>query len=104
MTGLDHADERALAKATVTIRTAGGHKVVLDDRTQTVTITHSGGTAVTLTPAGVEIRGTAHVTVAAPMVTVDAGMAQFSGVVKCDTLIANSVVSASYTPGAGNIW
>jgi hypothetical protein len=25
-------------------------------------------------------------------------------VVKCDTLITNSVISSSYTPGAGNIW
>jgi hypothetical protein len=31
-------------------------------------------------------------------------MSKFSGVVKCDTLIANSVISASYTPGQGNIW
>jgi hypothetical protein len=38
------------------------------------------------------------------MVEVDAGMAKFSGVVECDTLIASSVVAASYTPGAGNVW
>jgi hypothetical protein len=25
-------------------------------------------------------------------------------VVKADTVICNSIVSASYTPGAGNIW
>jgi hypothetical protein len=25
-------------------------------------------------------------------------------VVKCDTLVTNSVVASSYTPGAGNIW
>jgi hypothetical protein len=25
-------------------------------------------------------------------------------VVKCDTMIANSVVGSSYTPGAGNVW
>jgi hypothetical protein len=25
-------------------------------------------------------------------------------VVQADTVIANSVISASYTPGAGNIW
>jgi hypothetical protein len=25
-------------------------------------------------------------------------------VVQCDTLISNSVISQSYTPGAGNIW
>jgi hypothetical protein len=38
------------------------------------------------------------------VVTVNAGMSKFSGVVQCDTLITNSVVSNSYTPGAGNIW
>ena len=37
-------------------------------------------------------------------VKVDAGMSTFSGVVKADTVIANSVVGTSYTPGAGNIW
>jgi hypothetical protein len=46
----------------------------------------------------------AQVAVSAAMVTVDAGMSRFSGVVQADTVIANSVVSASYTPGAGNIW
>jgi hypothetical protein len=43
-------------------------------------------------------------TISAGMLTVDAGMSKFSGVIKCDTLITNSVVSTSYTPGAGNIW
>jgi hypothetical protein len=38
------------------------------------------------------------------MMTVDAGMSKFSGVVKSDVVITNSVVSTSYTPGAGNIW
>jgi hypothetical protein len=35
---------------------------------------------------------------------VNAAAAKFSGVVQCDTLISNSVVSQSYSPGAGNIW
>jgi hypothetical protein len=38
------------------------------------------------------------------MVKVDAGMSKFSGVVKADTVICNSIISSSYTPGAGNIW
>jgi hypothetical protein len=38
------------------------------------------------------------------MVTVDAGMSRFSGVVSCDTLITNTCIAATYTPGAGNIW
>jgi hypothetical protein len=46
----------------------------------------------------------AQVEVTAGMVKVDAAMSKFSGVVKCDTLISNAVVSSSYTPGAGNIW
>ncbi len=29
---------------------------------------------------------------------------EFSGVVQADTVISNSVISAAYTPGAGNIW
>jgi hypothetical protein len=44
------------------------------------------------------------VNVSAGMVQVDAGMSRFSGVVQCETLITQSVVSAAYTPGAGNIW
>ena len=39
----------------------------------------------------------------ASLLNVDAAVAKFSGVVQCDTLISNSVVSASYTPGAGNL-
>ena len=42
--------------------------------------------------------------ITAGLVRVNAGMVHASGVVKCDTLIANSVVASSYTPGAGNIW
>jgi len=38
------------------------------------------------------------------MLRVSAGMADFSGTVKAATVITNSVVSTSYTPGAGNIW
>ncbi len=44
------------------------------------------------------------VEVNASMVTVNAAMSKFSGVVQCDTLISNSVISATYSPGAGNIW
>ena len=42
--------------------------------------------------------------ISASTLTVNAGMSKFSGVVQADTVITNSVVSSSYTPGAGNIW
>jgi len=34
----------------------------------------------------------------------DAALARFTGVVQCETLVANSVVASNYTPGVGNIW
>ena len=75
------------------IRTTAGQQVSLQ----------ADGTVAVVAPGRVSVSA-AEVQVAAGIVNVDAGMARFSGVVKCETLIANSVVAASYTPGAGNIW
>ncbi len=95
----------------LTVETPGGQKVTLADSPGSVEVTDGNGNAVTLAADGVTVRAAAKVSVAATMVEVSAGlvevntgMARFSGTVQCDTLIANSVVSASYTPGAGNIW
>jgi uncharacterized protein involved in type VI secretion and phage assembly len=91
--------------------TPGGQKVTLKDGPGTVTIEDSNGNSIKLETAGITVTASAKVTVnasavevSAGMVTVNAGMSKFSGVVQCDTLISNAVVSTSYTPGAGNIW
>ncbi|HEY7066779.1 MAG TPA: phage baseplate assembly protein V [Chloroflexota bacterium] len=93
------------------LETPGGHKVVLSDGDLSIVVQDSNGNSAKLEPAGITVTAAAKVTVqastaeiSAGMVTVNAGMSQFSGVVQCSTLITNSVVSASYTPGAGNIW
>ena len=93
------------------VRTPGGLEVDLDDAAGRVTISGQGSTiridaaGVTIQAAGkVQIEAASQLKVNAAMVKVDAGMSTFTGVVKCDTLITNSVVAASYTPGAGNIW
>jgi len=97
----------------VEVETAGGHRLTLDDAGGgTVTLEHMNGAKLVITAAGnVEITANAQakvtastVNVSAGMVQVDAGMSRFSGVVQCDTLITNAVISASYTPGAGNVW
>jgi len=36
-------------------------------------------------------------------IAADCSNSRFSGILRTDTLIANSVVGSSYTPGAGNI-
>lgn len=98
----------------VRLETQGGHKLTLDDASGgTVTLEHSNGAKITIDVSGkveitansrVVVNASAQLSVTAGMVTVDAGMSKFSGVVKCDTLITNAVISPSYTPGAGNVW
>ncbi len=93
------------------VETPAGQKITLKDGPGSVEIADSNGNSIKLEASGITITASAKVTVnastlevSAGMVTVNASMSRFSGVVQCDTLISNSVVSASYTPGAGNIW
>ena len=93
------------------LETPGGQKLTLKDGPGAVEIVDSNGNSIKLETSGITITAAAKVTinasqvaVSAGMVTVDAAMSKFSGVVQCDTMISNSVISASYTPGAGNIW
>ena len=90
---------------TVTLSTQSGHKLVLGNAPNEVRFTHSNGCTVKMNAAGqVSITATATVEVNAAAVNVHAASAIFDGLVQCQTLITNSVVSASYTPGAGNVW
>jgi hypothetical protein len=53
----------------------------------------------------VVVQANASCDITAPVLNVHAGTANFDGLINCTTLIASaSVVSPSYTPGAGNIW
>jgi uncharacterized protein involved in type VI secretion and phage assembly len=98
--------------SSLVIETASGQRITLQDGPGSVRVEDEGGNSVTLAASGVTINASAKVTVAAgatveinaSAITVNAGTSQFSGVVQCDTLISNSVISASYSPGAGNIW
>jgi len=70
-----------------------------------------GSHSIKLNSSGVEVQtsGTtkvqaSQVEVTAASVIVNAASARFSGVVQCQVLQASSVISSSYTPGAGNIW
>lgn len=95
----------------LTMETPGGQTIILQDGPGSVEVRDSNGNTVKLESAGITVTSSGKVTInastveiSAGMVTVNAGMSKFSGVVQADTVITNSVVSASYTPGAGNIW
>jgi uncharacterized protein involved in type VI secretion and phage assembly len=122
--------EAAPVEQRYVIKTPKGTTLLFDDDGPSMSVTTPQSNSLTLTDAGggsctVQIGGTSieaqsdsvtvtsgssielqtsTLTITAPSVTVDSAMSQFSGVVKCDTLIATTVVGTSYTPGAGNIW
>lgn len=77
------------------------------------------GASVTLGAGGLSLEANVRISVAtageltlhAARLVVDAGetllqsaITTTQGTIKCETIIANSVVGSSYTPGAGNIW
>ncbi|HWZ74727.1 MAG TPA: phage baseplate assembly protein V [Casimicrobiaceae bacterium] len=98
-------------RESITIETPGGQKLTLEDGPGAVVLTDSNGNSVELKTNGITVNAASNVILNASAVEVNAGLvsvsatvSKFSGVVQCDTLISNSVVSQSYTPGAGNIW
>jgi uncharacterized protein involved in type VI secretion and phage assembly len=115
-----------LAPGSVTVSTAGGQSVVLEDAPPTATVrtaqgvveigmdgisvkaalgvsTVAGTNASLLAGAKVDITAGGGVSITAPVVQVDAPVALFTGVVVAETLVAESVVASSYTPGIGNL-
>lgn len=92
--------------AKVTLSMASGHKLVLDDAAQELTVEHSNGCKIVMNIAGqVSITANATVEVTASAVNIHASAVVCDGTVQCTTLIASvGVVSPSYTPGAGNVW
>jgi phage baseplate assembly protein V len=92
------------------LRTGNGATIAFDVGASKIEVEDANGNSITLEPAGITITSSGKVTVnasqvevSAGAVAVNAGMSHFAGVVQCDTLIANSVVAQSYTPGAGNV-
>jgi uncharacterized protein involved in type VI secretion and phage assembly len=112
----------------IELSTVAGTKVTIDDVPSQIKLSTATGVSVTISDTGgvsvsaptgavsvdslsAQLTATSSVTVEAPtmtlntaMLSVNGGMATFSGIVQCSTLISSSVVSASYSPGAGNIW
>ena len=96
---------------TLTLETPGGQRLTLKDGPGSVTLEDANGNSIKLEAAGITVQAAAKATVqaasvdvTASSVNVNAAMATFSGMVQCQTLIATSVISSSYTPGAGNVW
>jgi uncharacterized protein involved in type VI secretion and phage assembly len=103
---LDDADGRER----LVLETPGGQRLTLSDGPGSIAIEDAAGNSATFDAGGITITAVSKLKITAATVeitaatfTVNAGMSKFSGVVKADTVITNSVVASSYTPGAGNL-
>lgn len=105
--------EQPASSATITFSTPGGLTGTLTDEDGSIEFSNSENTSVRIDSTGVtinaptgqvQVTAASQLTVTAPSVIVNAAMSTFSGMVQCQTLIATTVDSATYTPGAGNVW
>ena len=85
-------------------QTGGAARVQRQEAGADSAASSSNTTIEALTDGAISVAGGgAVVRISAGMLTVDSGLMRTSGVTQTDTLIANSVVASSYTPGAGNL-
>jgi type VI secretion system secreted protein VgrG len=96
----------------VKLETSKGQTATLKDDPGVIEARDTNGNSVKMGSGGVTVNSSSKVTVNsgasvevnAVAATVNAGMTKVAGVMQASTVITNSVVSSSYTPGAGNIW
>ncbi len=96
----------------LTLKTPGGQSVTLSDAGSSIEVADSNGNDIKMDASGVTISAAADVTIEASgsmtltaiSLTVNAAQSIFSGSVQGNSVITPSVIGASYTPGAGNIW
>jgi uncharacterized protein involved in type VI secretion and phage assembly len=84
-----------------TISDENGGEIVLKVFTHTITLGTSGISIETSGEFSVEASS---ISLSAGTVTVTSGSSDYSGSITCNAMTTPSVTSASYTPGAGNIW
>jgi uncharacterized protein involved in type VI secretion and phage assembly len=101
---LEFDDTAGAEKVSVTM--ASGHRVVLANAAQELTVQHANGCVVRMTADGsIEIQANVALNITATSVTVNAPVSTFNGIVKCTMLKAETLVNSPvYTPGVGNLW
>jgi len=89
----------------VTVSMKSGHKIVMNDGANTITISHSNGSTLEFQASGdVALTAQGRFVVTASSVQVNAPSTTHAGSLTCLAHTATSVSSPLYSQGAGNIW
>lgn len=92
------------------IRTTGEVQIVLSDSQPNIQLDTNDGTKIVMGATGVSIVSSGAkirieggvITMEASLIKLDAGIVT-AQMIRCTTIVAESVVGSSYTPGVGNI-
>lgn len=93
----------------ITLETPGGNKIEIDDQAGSVKLTQSGGSTITMDSGGIKMQShTVEIEASSFRLTsvstnFDTPMANFSAFVACQLVQSTTVISSTYTPGAGNM-
>jgi len=94
--------------SSIQLQNRAGQQIGLSETT--VIIKDTNGNTITLDAAGIHIQSAgairldcSQIALTAGQIALNAGMVKATGVIQCDTIIANSVVGSNYTPGVGNV-
>lgn len=103
--------EQSSSQETVEIETPAGVKAVLTDAGGGAITLEVGASRIKMSNDGVTISTGQKVTVKATdmeitsgTIRVNAAHTKFNGIVQANVFVTDSVISKSYTPGAGNVW
>ena len=95
---------RAAVAALVGTRPAVQREVTIDEITTEVDTTAPGPAGGTSGAGGPVTSDGSNTTVSGGTITLAAPLTTADGVLRADTIIADSVIASNYTPGAGNVW
>ncbi|MEO8380051.1 MAG: phage baseplate assembly protein V [Acidobacteriota bacterium] len=91
--------------------TPGGQKLTLKDGPGSIELTDSNGNSIKMEPSGITLTTSASLTINASTMTVNASSVTVTGATTLSSTLmvgasitTPSITSASYTPGAGNMW
>ena len=97
--------------STEIIRTTGEVQITLSDSGPSISMETPTGSRIMIGATAITIASAAgRIVIDGGAITIDAAMIRLEApvvtarLIRCDTIIAESVVGSSYTPGTGNIW
>jgi uncharacterized protein (DUF2345 family) len=98
-------------KERLIFETAAGQRVTLNDGPVSIVVEDSSGNSIKLENGKVTVSSPGKLVLQAALVEINGSAVKFNastvqcgGLLQADTVVANTVTAATYTPGVGNVW